>query len=94
MTSDYDVGEIAELSRCSEDLVRKVRRAMRFPHEREQFRIALSQVRQEVRELRATVAMLSAALEVIQSALQKESTDFSYTNIRPETSRAATAHTP
>jgi hypothetical protein len=54
-TTGYSAIDIAEIVGCHPDLVRKVRRAMRLPYDRETTKARLARIEQDLRDLRAVV---------------------------------------
>ena len=54
-TTDYGPRDISDIVECHPDLVRKIRRAMRLPYDREATKARLDRLEQDVRDLRAFV---------------------------------------
>src|SRR5262249_15618252 len=54
-TTDYGARDIGNIVECHPDLVRKIRRQMRLPYERETTKARLERLEQDIRDLRAQV---------------------------------------
>ena len=60
MTTDLSAWDIADIAGCHPDLVRKIRRQMRMPFDREATKTRFARLEQDLRDLRAMVRSLQS----------------------------------